>query len=318
MGLKHSLFVLVRCAVGIGILYALFLRVPLFEVIAAMASAQVGPVIVALMISLLVHVVAGYRLKLFTGRQGISLSTFQAFELNCAAVFYGLFLPGGNLTGAVIRFYRLCGQERKMAEAFASLAIDRVTATVAVCLVGILFWIVDRPPDSWYVGLGMVAVLGGLISPVILWPRGKLRSGLRKCLDRMTRVSAFAKAHNLFLALDRFRDVSAWVLAFILALSVASQLLGAFALHLLAVSVGIDLSLVRITWVRSAVVLITMVPISVSGLGVREGAFLFLLRRYGIGSEKALGLSLLVFAAGVLLIGILGGVLEGRRFFRPV
>ncbi len=283
-----------------------------------MASAQVGPLIVALLISLLMHVVAGYRLKLFTGRQGISLSTFQAFEVNCAAVFYGLFLPGGNVTGAVVRFYRLSGQERKMAEAFASLAVDRVTATVAVCLVGILSWIVDRPPDAGYIGLGMVAVLGGVVSPVFLLPKGKLRSGLRMCLDRMTRVSAFVKVHNLVLAFDRYRVVSAWSLAFLLALSIASQLLGAFACHLLAVSVGIDLSLVTIAWVRSAVVLVTMVPISLWGLGVREGAFLFLLKRYGIGSEKALGLSLLVFAAGVLLIGVLGGVLEGRRFFRPV
>jgi hypothetical protein len=56
-----------------------------------------------------------------------------------------------------------------------------------------------------------------------------------------------------------------------------------------------------------------MVPISVSGLGIREGASLLLLLPYGVPGEKALALSFLIFATTLLLIGALGGLLEARK-----
>jgi hypothetical protein len=60
-----------------------------------------------------------------------------------------------------------------------------------------------------------------------------------------------------------------------------------------------------------------MIPISISGLGVREGALLFLLKPYGVWGEEALALSLIIFGITVLLIGAIGGLLEGRKLLFP-
>jgi glycosyltransferase 2 family protein len=60
--------------------------------------------------------------------------------------------------------------------------------------------------------------------------------------------------------------------------------------------------------------LITMIPISISGLGVREGSLILLLKPYGIGNDDAVAFSFFIFTITVVMIGVIGGLFEGRRF----
>jgi uncharacterized membrane protein YbhN (UPF0104 family) len=54
------------------------------------------------------------------------------------------------------------------------------------------------------------------------------------------------------------------------------------------------------------------IPFSISGLGVREVTFVALLVPYGIASDDALALSLLVFVRG-LAFALTGGIYEMKR-----
>jgi hypothetical protein len=54
-------------------------------------------------------------------------------------------------------------------------------------------------------------------------------------------------------------------------------------------------------------VTISMIPISLSGLGLREGAFVYLFTKVGATDAQALTVSLVAFAAAVLL-GLIGGI----------
>ena len=54
-------------------------------------------------------------------------------------------------------------------------------------------------------------------------------------------------------------------------------------------------------------VTISMIPISLSGLGLREGAFVYLFTKVGATDAQALTVSLASFAVTVLL-GLIGGI----------
>ncbi len=56
-----------------------------------------------------------------------------------------------------------------------------------------------------------------------------------------------------------------------------------------------------------------LIPISVSGLGVREGFAVYFLGRLGIGAPVAVGVSLLVFSLNVLLPAFIGLIFIFRR-----
>ena len=55
-----------------------------------------------------------------------------------------------------------------------------------------------------------------------------------------------------------------------------------------------------------------MLPVSIAGLGLREGAWLFLLRGIAIAPTSVLGFSMLFFT-GTLLVGAAGGLLFAAR-----
>ena len=100
-------------------------------------------------------------------------------------------------------------------------------------------------------------------------------------------------------------------------LSLTQHLIGVLTSHLLGESLEIPINLVTWGWLRSAVIIATMVPISVAGIGIREGALLYLLKPYGVLGEESLAFSLLVFAVGVLLSALVGGVLEAKTILFP-
>jgi uncharacterized membrane protein YbhN (UPF0104 family) len=80
---------------------------------------------------------------------------------------------------------------------------------------------------------------------------------------------------------------------------------------LLCFALGIPVGFPQLLWIVAAVSVLQSLPISVAGLGVREGAFVYLLRQQGADPASALALSLTVFAIQVLLAAV-GGAIELR------
>jgi hypothetical protein len=318
MNINRALLAGLRFFIAFAIIYYLFSKIPLQNVISIVLSTKVSYLFFAFLLTIISQLITGYRLKFFTDKQGMSFSFYQVFEINLATLFYGLILPGGNITGGAIRFYKLSSQDKKMAEALASLALDRVTATVALCVVGIVFWLIHLPSNSGYLLFIMAVVLFGLIllSLSILVGKNPLPATMNIGLKNNSLISRGIKT---FLdTMKRFQRISLGSIAFILSISIISQILGVIVYYILASSLNIDISFLALGWIRCIVVLITMIPISVSGVGIREGSILLLLRNYGIREEDALAFSLLIFAVTIVMIGLIGGIIEGRKFLLPL
>ena len=315
---KTVLLIGLRFFIAFAILYYLFSKIPLQNVISTIVSAKVSYLIFAFILTIISYLIAGYRLKCFTDRQGMSFSFYQVFEINIATVFYGLIFPGGNIAGGAIRFYKLSSQDKKMAEALASLALDRVTATIALCIVGIVFWLIHLPSNYSYLALMMGIVLFALILVSLLFVIGKNPIPVTKIIGLNDSSFISASLKKFSDTVKRFKEFSLDSIVFILSISIITQILGVIVYHLLALSLNIDISFLAIGWIRCSVVLITMIPITVSGIGIREGSLLLLLRTYGINEEDALAFSLLIFAVTIVMIGLIGAIMEGRKFLLPM
>lgn len=94
------------------------------------------------------------------------------------------------------------------------------------------------------------------------------------------------------------------------------HLIGIVAFALVADALEMELSYLTIGWTRLAAVLVTLLPISLAGLGLREDAFVLLLAPYAVAPADALTYSLLAFGTTVLAIGLIGGVIEAFRLQR--
>jgi hypothetical protein len=93
----------------------------------------------------------------------------------------------------------------------------------------------------------------------------------------------------------------------LVAVSFVYQSLGIVIVYVLGRALGIELSLWRYFIYLPLITAITVLPISLAGIGIREGAFVFFFAQAGVAQAQALALSLLLFAQ-TLGLALLGGV----------
>lgn len=268
----------------------------------------------ALAVSLVVQLVDAARLRRFTDVHRLGLSTWDLLRINLATQCYGLVLPGGCVSGIAVRCSQLSTTGRKVGAGISLLA-DQVVLTAAMCAVGIVFWLGAHREGSLSTGTAIVAVLCGallLLAGVLAPARFARIPPIRWLITRLgDRVQAVRDTVRPLSLLDRRGLLEIGTLA------VASQLLRVLVYYLLAQAFGLGVSLLTIGWIRSAMMVATMPPVSVSGLGLREGASLLLLSGYGIAPERIVAFSLSLFGV-TALFGLLGGVLEVGRFARAL
>jgi uncharacterized membrane protein YbhN (UPF0104 family) len=276
-----------------------------------LVSANALYVAAALATVLLARTVDAHRLRILAAAQNMDVSLGTAVHINLASVFYSLFVPGGTLAGGAARLIKLSAVAGRPAASLVIVFRDRWDATLSLALVGLAFLALD-PTDgelsAWTVLLATLA--GTLLLYVIVFvpvstrwsyalPRVPLLErklvGLRHALRQTARMPLSSHARAF-------------------ATSLVAHAGGVLFYWLLAQALGVNVSLVTIGWVRSAVVLISMVPVSLGGIGLREAAFLFFLTPYGIGQGQAVAYSFLVFVVAVLFTGLLGGILECRAW----
>ena len=78
--------------------------------------------------------------------------------------------------------------------------------------------------------------------------------------------------------------------------------------YLLALAVNMQANFAVVTYAMALGSLVTLLPISVSGLGTREAAIVAYLGLHGVSPTVALGFSLLVFTTFYIAGGVLGAV----------
>ena len=300
-----------RLILAAALLALVFSRVPIGAVLAAAAGAD--PVLLALAfgVSLLVHLIASARLRIALASQRLRLSLWAVYEINLAARFYNLFLPGGTLTGMAVRVFKVNRLQRDVAGASTAVFADRLIVTVVLCALGIVFWLLVRPsPDAIWLWAFLACTLGlGIVLRLVLrpdslgWLRAVIPAGIR---DRW--AGAFRGAAN------RSERLGGSVLWRMLALAAGTHAAGIVCYWLVLSSLSLGLSGIEAGWVRSVLLLVTLLPISLAGLGVREAGAFLVLRAFGVEAATAVTFSLLVALVSIIGTGLVGGLLEAVRF----
>lgn len=101
----------------------------------------------------------------------------------------------------------------------------------------------------------------------------------------------------------------------IVALAIVRHILGIVSFGLVAHALGAQISYQTIAWVRVVLHAVMMLPITLSGIGVREGSLVILLQEYAVPASQAVALAFLMFVIS-LCANSLGGLLELRSFLR--
>ncbi len=275
MKINKAAFLAFKLAVSGLSLYLVFSKAGPAEILAMMR--RIGPLhfLGACLIYLCAQAVSTLRWKLLLPGK----FTFKKlFSLYMIGAFFNSFLPG-LIGGDVVKAYYLNKDAKKLSLTLASIFMDRYFGYAALMVIGIVaypfaFGYFRAAVYQWIMPLIVCAFIVGSL----------LFFGLQ--LGRRFRtVSEF---YEYFGSLKSRRDVM--VKAFLLSLCI--QTMGFMGVALLASALGEEIPTLLLFVFLPIIITITTVPISISGLGVREGAFVLLLGLIGIKPELATSLSL--------------------------
>ncbi len=307
-----------RIAVAIVALALVASHVDLAEVRDALLAISPGVVALATAASFASNLVISYRLRVLLAAQGVAARVGQVFAINLAAFFYNLFLPVGGVGIAALRLQRLSAEStRRFTTALTAIVCDRLSAVAALGIVGLACWIVDahaKPPGGLLVLLGGLSTVALFILPRVVPFR--IRRIVREAHAAGGGTWWSAALSPVSHALGSVARFSPAALARILAISVVAQLPATLVFVALAEGLGLPVPVLSMGWVRSVVVVLTLLPISIGGAGVREGVLVVALHPFGVPVADALAFSLLVFATTIVAPGVVGGVLEGLTWLR--
>jgi uncharacterized membrane protein YbhN (UPF0104 family) len=228
--------------------------------------------------------VSGLRWHVILRRLQAPVRVLRSLQLFYIAVFFNVCL-WGSVSGDVVRGWLSYRGNVPRLAALNSIVLDRVAALAGVALLVLItapYWIVrfGSTPITWLAaGIATSGLLGILL--------------VAQC-DRLPQSWQHLRLLRLVQSLgEATRTIFLRPAAAIptLLLAVASQMLMTLSAYLVAQSLAIGLSLLDCLVFMQPVVLLTSLPISIGGWGVRETAMIGLLGLVGVPASAALVLS---------------------------
>jgi uncharacterized protein (TIRG00374 family) len=246
----------------------------------------------------------GWRCRTLLQAKGLEVPLSYAATQYFTSQFFNMFMPT-SLGGDVARGYYLSRRLGHRADVAATVVMERLLGFIALIIVLLLsmpFWfLLISDKTILYVALALCLVVFLGVSLLLFYPT--TRPSLLSNISAMERP--LRQFSSLLSSLRRFRDRRRLTNGLIQSLLV--QLAGIYSAYLLAVGLGQTISFSYFLLIMPLIFIISMFPFTLNGLGVREGAFVYLFSLVGIDMQVGLWFSLL-FLAQLLVLSAIGGV----------
>ena len=313
---RHPLWWFLRVGVSVALIGFLLSRLDVGNMAHFLAGADWLLVGVTLVTVVMDRGLMASRWILLLEGLGIVASRARVVKIFFLSTFFGSFLPTG-IGGEAIRAVSFSRLSTKSVESVASVVMDRIMGMLSMLLTGLAALIVFYgiyPHRALLVTVLALSVAGVAGLAMLL-----SRSVHARVLARLGEASGAPESgwrsstRRAIGAMERYRSQPG-LLALVLLMSVGVQVLRILQAYLLSEAMSLGTPLVYFFCFVPLILLITMLPISVSGLGTTNLAYVALFGSVGMDPDGAFVLSVLILALGV--IGNLpGGVIYAFEGF---
>lgn len=297
-----------KTLVSVALLGLLAWTQDLGGVLSLMASADAGWLALAVVVMMIGQTLTAVTWGMLLAARGLRVPAGTLLNIYYMSSFIGTWLPSS--TGPdVVRAYYLARHVDGY-DAVGSMLVLRFISLLGLGLfavAGISLVPEQVPPEAlmlaWLLVLGSAAaLLVGFSDRPRRWATGVLEAlrlhPLARILEKLhAALQAYGKAPR--------------ALALATLLSLAVQLLRILEIYYAGRALGAVVPLRHYLVLVPVTTLITLIPIGLAGLGLREGSFVYFFSRVGMSESMAFGLGLLVFGLTLVLWGI-GAVLYWR------
>ena len=219
-----------------------------------------------------------------------------------AGLFVGNFLPS-TIGGDVLRVTRLSAENGESPPTFASVVLERLSGWIVLPVITLATMAIH--PSLLHKGHATSVAIALSSGTLVLLCGVLFAAGHPRLLGRHAGNSGWLRfVGAVHLGIDRFRRHPASAVT-VLAAGFVYQFTVVVAAWMAAEALRIDIGLTALLAFFPAVAIAQVLPITFSGLGVREGALVLFLHPFGVTNGQAIALGLLFYAMN-LVVSLLG------------
>ncbi|HEY0257051.1 MAG TPA: lysylphosphatidylglycerol synthase transmembrane domain-containing protein [Candidatus Methylacidiphilales bacterium] len=248
--------------------------------------------------------IVSWRWRMLLGVHGVHMRFWRILELTMIGQFFSAFLLG-TTGGDVIKIYYVARAvpQRKAAVAF-TVIVDRVIGLVALLLLGValsasqLTLLLSKPEPKLFTGLFYLFALGGVVVSILacFGPSLLRHQGIRTFLKKLPFIHRGTSIFSAYEVTARALGINVIALVGSIPSHLCSTVMGYCIFHAL----HLQGSLLAFCSILIMVNMLIALPVSISGLGLREYLFIIYFGLLGIDKEHAFAFSITYFALNVL------------------
>ncbi len=298
MTIPRSAALALKLTFSLGLLVVLLLLVDIEEVRQTLSEVIPIYMVGAVFLVMCDRLLAALRTFQLLRSTGVSIRFREMLRLTWMCDFLSIFLPG-SLAGDAMRIYGISRGYTSLAPAISVIALERLfgifTLLSTAAIGALLGYITGLLSLDQFISISLI--FGG--STALLAVAALM--GPRILTSRFFELHALLlKFRSLLNTLFEFRSKKR-TLTYTILISFGMQATRALLVMVIAIGVGIHVDAIYFLIMVPIGTLITMVPISVGGWGVQEGAYVFLMKTVGVPGSRAFVLSVLTTFAGILV-----------------
>ncbi len=299
-----------KIVVSVGLLVYVLYHVGWRETWQTIRAASPAYLVAALALDLLAIPVRAYRWQALLEAIGVRVGLARLTGLYFVGTFFSDFLPTG-VGGDVVRAYELAEQTQNSAAAVGTVLVDRATGLLMLFLIASFSLLFSHslvsPQIAWVILLLTAVSWGGSIFLV-----------RRDWLERLGLWRSVARFRSLEKVYECVRACGARAVGKALGVSLVLNVLLICLNYLIALALGVRVSLWYFFLFVPIISFLLVLPVSLSGWGLRQGGYVYLFSQAGVSAQAALTLALIVqfFQLAIGLIGAVIYATEGIRGFR--
>lgn len=297
---KSALILAAKLAVSAGLIALVLSKIDLGALKDRLLSPDAAALAATIVLAAVQVVVVAWRFGRVLAALGRPIGLGEAVTINMIGLFFNQSLPS-TMGGDAMRIWRLVRRGAPLGAAVNGVLLDRITALIGIVILialtlPLLFELVEdrRPVIAFTIVLaigiaGIVLTLSIRRAPKVL-ERWRVVRGIGALLGDLRQI-VLQPRHS----------------APVLGVAVIGHLMTTAIVYGLALAYGVGVGYVECLVLVSPVMLISVVPISIAGWGVREGAMVAAFALVGIAAAEALVVSV-AFGLVSVLLGLPGGL----------
>jgi glycosyltransferase 2 family protein len=299
---------------GLIILGVILTKVEWDQFVKATQMADQRLLVLCLPINLLTVWIKSARWRLILSMQGHPIKRLESFSICLSATFLSWITPGrlGDIARVIyVKQYNITNASR----ALSSVLIDRlfdICLYFVIAFFGLLIITPHLMANNWgWVGIFVIAAILSIY--ILVKKHSKIESLFQSNKFFLKNSIDFSKWLKPFF--EGIKDVQGKGLAKVLVFTIFGNVIFFYQFFLISKAFSISIPFFELTSIIAITSLASLLPITISGIGIREAILLYFFDPMGINFETTIA-----FSMGALLVIYIGGALFGAVAFwlRPL